>query len=99
MGKKLITTLRLRSNSELYGYSSSKEESVIDLDNFKLGNTIFDNDLCEYVSIESITPDEVVIKSVSGKIYNVVEGKVYETPCSTRDGNHSWWYTFEIVED
>ena len=76
-----------------------KDEVSLELDEGAAGKRVFQDNAVEGLSgmavIESVGGDGAVVSSGCERFCLSV-GKTYRTSVYTEDGNHSWWYEFDI---
>lgn len=83
------------SECEVTGKSySSQEEHTFEIDKLTPGEVLF-SVITHVVTFKQKTPTGVIVELDT--IYTVDEGKMIRTCTYSLDGNHKWWYEFEVV--
>lgn len=97
MAKVLKLTYFQSSECEVTGKRNLlKKEEIFEIDKLNPGDLLYSGDYLENVIFTQKTPTGVIVKLDT--IYTVDEGTVTCTSSFSRDGNHCWWYEFEIVD-
>lgn len=98
----LIATHYWSNECEVTGKSSCyEEESIFQLEHANVGTSVFPNSNTEWlhgnVKLQEIYPEEIIL-GTGTETFIIHRNEVYKTAIYTKDGNHQWWYTFQIKD-
>lgn len=98
----LIATHYWSNECEVTGKSSCyEEESIVQLEHANVGTSVFPNSNTEWlhgaVKLLTITPEQIQI-ATTAETFTIKTNEIYHTSIYTKDGNHRWWYTFQIKD-
>lgn len=102
MPKTLIATHYWSNECEVTGTCHTyNEECSIRLDKTQPGALLFADSNMEQlhgaVRLLEVTPDTVRL-GTAAETFTVKTNEIYQTTNYTIDGNHHWWYTFQIKD-
>ena len=102
MPKTLIVTHYWSNECDVTGTSSHREEqSIVHIEPSAIGASVFPDSNTEWlhgaVKLLTITPEQIQI-ATTAETFTIKTNEIYHTSIYTKDGNHRWWYTFQIKD-
>lgn len=100
MTPTLIATHYWSSECEVTGEPfQHEEESLLPLTPEAVGNSVFPDSDTEWlhgaIKLLTISAEEIQVTSAA-ETFSIGNKQIYKTSIYTKDGNHKWWYTFQI---